>query len=437
VDEGWVEREAVRLHYLEWRPVETPRTPAVFLLHGLSSNARVWARLAARLPHRQIVALDQRSHGLSDRPPTGNALEDVVADAAHAIRKLAPCRPLVVGHSWGAAVALSLAAAHPELVSGLVVVDGAISSFSRLMSWEEAAQRMQPPLPTYRDLDAAAEAQAEYLGDAWGDDLREFVRAGLVEAPAGGLVSTLTADVRREILRDLYEFQPELLFAEVQGPVLLAMAGLLWPGAPSEFAERRRRSVEEAVEVRPDAQVRWYESRHDVPLIRPAELADDVERTAIAAEFTVLAQQAAELIRRTGLDWTRPVHGTGGWNAKDVLAHLSSSQAATAGVIGAPPRTERDGAHSAFDPARWNDSQLRRRRERTPVELADEMRRGAEQAHAALMGAGLDVPTAVGTFAGLPLRDAMERMLAHQRGHLGELQAAMALSGDSTSGAGK
>jgi len=430
VDEGWVERGGARLHYLEWRPAESdghPPEPGLFLLHGLSSNARVWTRVARLLAARRIVALDQRSHGPSDSPDSGYALKDLVADAAHAIRELGLGRPLVAGHSWGAATALSLAATHPELASSLVVVDGPTSSFSRFMTWEQAAERMQPPLPVYPSLVEATAAQASALGEAWGDDLVDFVSAGLVETPGGGLTPTLTAPVRLQILRELYDFQPELLFASVEGPILLAMAGRVWPGAPAEFVERRRRSVEEVQELRPDAQVRWYESHHDVPLIRPAELAVDVARTAVAAGFWSLAREAAWMAASPRVGWSRPAQGERGeWNAKDVLAHVSSTQAAMAAVIAAPPPAGNEGAGAAaFDSARWNASQVRRRKERTPAELADEMRRGAEQVQAALMGADLDTPIRIGPYEGVSLNVAMEAMLRHQRGHLAELRAAL------------
>jgi pimeloyl-ACP methyl ester carboxylesterase len=429
VRDGWIERDGVRLHWLEWESEGPAREPALFLLHGLSSNARVWERMAARLPGRRIVAVDQRSHGRSDRPAAGYDMDELVADAAHVARALELGRPLVAGHSWGAQVALSLAAEHPELAAGLVFVDGPAVSFSRFMTWEQAASVMQPPLPVYRDLDEAAAAQRQYTGDAWGDDLRDFVSAGVVAVDGGGFASTLTADVRLQILRNLYDAQPELLFASVEGPILLAMAGLLWDGAPSEFAERRRRGVDEVVELRPDAQVRWYESRHDVPLIRPAELALDVERTAIAAAYRTLARDAAALAAKGRLDWTRPAHGDeAGWTAKDLLAHLSSTQAAMPAVIGASPApvpAADGGDRPAFDAIRWNASQLRRRQDRSPAQLADEMRLGAEQIHAALLAADLSRPAAVGNFAGLPLAEAMERMLDHQRTHLGELKTAL------------
>jgi len=480
VHEGRLEREGVGLHYLEWRPAGPPREPSLLLLHGLSSNARIWERMAALLPGRRIVALDQRSHGLSDRPDSGHTLDDVTADAAHAIRELGLGRPLVVGHSWGAAVALALASAQPELAGGLVVVDGGTSSFSRFMTWEDAAARMQPPLPTYRDAEEAAAARAADLEQAWADDLMAFVRAGLVEVPTEGFTSTLTAAARLEILRDLYDFQPELLFAEVQGPILLAMAGQTWPGAPPEFAERRRRSAEEVLELRPDAQLRWYDSRHDVPLIRPlelaadvelaldevdgfiaigadgkvtvysgkvdlgtgvrtalaqlvrpAELAADVERTAIATAFRAVARDAGALAANPALDWRRPAHGDGdGWDARQLLAHLSSTQAALPAIIAAsPPPPQGDGAggdgRPAFDPNRWNESQQRRRAERRPSELAYELVRGAEGVHAALMDADLAAETGLGRFAGLPLGEGMEAMLRHQRAHLADLGSAL------------
>lgn len=280
--EGWLERAGVRLHYIEWEPDGPAREPALFLLHGLSSNALVWSRLGSALRDRRLVALDQRSHGLSDRPPEGYSSAELVEDATTAIRELGLGRPLLAGHSWGASIALELAATHPELASGLVFVDGPTTAVSRFMSWEETLVRMQPPLPIYANLGQAIAAQLEYLGDAWADDLVPFVRAGLVEVD-GGLASTLTAHVRRQILEMLYNFDPLLFFPGVAGPVLVAVAAQLWPGASQEFAELRRRAVEAVVAVRGDARVRWYDSRHDIPVIRPQELGADIERTAAAA----------------------------------------------------------------------------------------------------------------------------------------------------------
>lgn len=84
---------------MEWAPSGAPERPAFLLLHGLSSNSRYWERVARRMTNRGRVALDQRSHGLSDAPPTGYGLDVLAADAGHVIREPELNRPVVVGHS--------------------------------------------------------------------------------------------------------------------------------------------------------------------------------------------------------------------------------------------------------------------------------------------------------------------------------------------------
>ncbi len=262
-DEGYIEREGVRLHWLEWAPSGTPEPPAILLLHGLSSNARYWERVARRMTNRRLVALDQRSHGLSNAPPTGYAMDVLAADAAHAIRELGLDRPVVVGHSWGGTVALAVA-----------VMDGPIGAMSERITWEDASRMMQPPLPRYRSFEEAFEAKRQELGEAWGEDLQQFVKSGL-RRDGDSRVLTLTAPVRLQILEQLYRFRPEVALANIDVPLLVGLAASD-PGMRAWKEEGARR----VQEMRPDADIRWYESRHDIPLIRPDEVATDLEALA-------------------------------------------------------------------------------------------------------------------------------------------------------------
>src|SRR5258708_5174695 len=205
-DEGYLEREGVRLHCLGWPPSGMPEPPALLLLHGLSSNARYWERVARRMPNRRLVALDQRSHGLSDAPPTGYGMDVLAADAGHGIRELGLDRPVVVGHSCGGTVALEDGATLSELVSGVAVLDGPIAPTSERITWEDASRMMQPPLPRYRSLEEAFEAKRQELGEAWGEDLQQFVKSGL-RRDGDSWVLTLTAPVRLQILEQLYRFR--------------------------------------------------------------------------------------------------------------------------------------------------------------------------------------------------------------------------------------
>jgi len=273
-DEGYLEREGVRLHWLEWAPPGTPEPPAILLLHGLSSNARYWERVARRMTNRRLVALDQRSHGLSDAPPTGYGLDVLAADAAHAIRALGLNRPVVVGHSWGGTVALEVGATPGELVSGVAVMDGPIASISERITWEDASRMMQPPLPRYASLEEAFEANRQMLGEAWGEDLQAFVKAGL-RRDGDSWMLTLTAPVRLQILEQLYQFRPEVALAAIDAPLLVGLAAA--DTAMRAWKEEGARRVQE---IHPDADIRWYDSRHDIPLIRPGEIATDLETLA-------------------------------------------------------------------------------------------------------------------------------------------------------------
>jgi pimeloyl-ACP methyl ester carboxylesterase len=270
-DEGYLDRDGVRLHWMEWAPTSTPQAPALLLLHGLSSNGRYWDRVARRMTDRRLVALDQRSHGLSDAPPTGYGLDLLAADAGSVIRELGLARPVVVGHSWGGTVALEVGATLSELVSGVAVVDGPIASISKRITWEDASRMMQPPLPRYRSLEEAFEESRQMLGEAWGEDLQPFVKGGL-RRDDDAWVLTLTAPVRLQILDQLYQFRPEDAVAAIAAPLLVGLAA-------SETAMRawKEEGARRLQTIRPDAEIRWYDSRHDIPLIRADEVASDLD----------------------------------------------------------------------------------------------------------------------------------------------------------------
>lgn len=276
---SWLHRDGIRLHYLEWAPDGAAAEPAVLLLHGLSSNARYWERVARHLRGRRLVALDQRGHGLTGRAPNSPAVPDgyrmdaLIDDAAFAISKLDLDKPVVVGHSWGATVALELVGTRPALASGLVFIDGPVQSAANFFSWEEAQRIMQPPLPRFATFaEAVAESRRDFEG-AWDDDLEAFVTARIVP-DRDKLILTLTAPARLELLRGLYESQPEMLWPQVGVPAvaLLALQSFARISRSTETGAARL-SV-----VAPRVEVRWLDTPHDIPLFKPAEVAAEIER---------------------------------------------------------------------------------------------------------------------------------------------------------------
>jgi pimeloyl-ACP methyl ester carboxylesterase len=120
----YISVERVRLHYLE-RGEGRP----VLLLHGNVVTADDFALsglldLAAGRQCR-VVAFDRPGFGYSNRPLGAMWSPQRQADLLRkALETLGMRRPVVVGHSWGALVALALALDHREAVSGLVLLSG-------------------------------------------------------------------------------------------------------------------------------------------------------------------------------------------------------------------------------------------------------------------------------------------------------------------------
>jgi lipase len=101
----------------------TAGSPVLVCLHGVTSQGRHFAGLAERLADRfHVLALDLRGHGASTWEPPWN-LEQHVADVLDA----APAeRSIWVGHSFGGRIAYEVAAAAPDRVERLVLLDPAI-----------------------------------------------------------------------------------------------------------------------------------------------------------------------------------------------------------------------------------------------------------------------------------------------------------------------
>jgi pimeloyl-ACP methyl ester carboxylesterase len=282
--DGWLERDGIGLHFLDWKAEAGANGSPMLLLHGLSSNAHYWDRLSTHLGDRRLVALDQRGHGLTGRlpgmppVPAGFAMDELIADAVYVIEQLDLSQPLVAGHSWGATVALELVARRPRLASALVFIDGPIQSASNLFSWEEAQGFMQPPLPRYSLFAEAVDDVRRDFEGAWGDDLEPFVMSRLVQ-DGTSFVLTLTSDVRLELLRGLYDSPVDQLWSQLASPAL----ALLARGGPGTMTDWRERGVRQLARTAPDVRVAWFDTPHDIPIHAPEAVAAEI-RTLVASE---------------------------------------------------------------------------------------------------------------------------------------------------------
>jgi len=99
--------------------------PPVLMIHGASANAREFtSSFAPRLEDSlRLLMADRPGHGWSDRFDGAERLGAQARQMAGVLDQLAPGqKAVIVGHSFGGAVALRLALDRPDLVAGLVLL---------------------------------------------------------------------------------------------------------------------------------------------------------------------------------------------------------------------------------------------------------------------------------------------------------------------------
>ncbi len=112
----------VRLSAIDISP-DHPQRTFVFI-HGFGGQAQQWHyQLQAFSLENRVIALDLRGHGLSDQPASGYDMPQLVQDLETALTLLKVKGKIVlVGHSFGGAVATEYALKHPDRVERLVIM---------------------------------------------------------------------------------------------------------------------------------------------------------------------------------------------------------------------------------------------------------------------------------------------------------------------------
>jgi pimeloyl-ACP methyl ester carboxylesterase len=91
------------------------------LIHGSWGERQTWGLVVPALAASfRVISYDRRGHGESTAPPDVGTVHDDVADVVRLIDALGDGRANVVANSYGACIALRLAAAHPERVARMV-----------------------------------------------------------------------------------------------------------------------------------------------------------------------------------------------------------------------------------------------------------------------------------------------------------------------------
>jgi lipase len=147
------------LHVHRYGPSGPVRMLAV---HGLTGHGQRWQHLADYVPEITIAAPDLVGHGRSSWAAPWTIDANVAAFAA-LLDDQATTPVLVVGHSFGGALAMHLAAARPDQVSALLLLDPAVGLDG---TWTRDIADAMLSSPDYPD---PAEAREEKAGGSWAD----------------------------------------------------------------------------------------------------------------------------------------------------------------------------------------------------------------------------------------------------------------------------
>jgi pimeloyl-ACP methyl ester carboxylesterase len=153
----------------------SPSDPPVLLVHGVTSNAGIWWRVAPAIAAagRRAVAIDMPGHGRTAKGARSHLLGDTAAELAAFVRAAGLDAPglAVVGHSWGGAVSAHLPAAGLRPTT-LVLVDPPVLTLGHLealtkdpserdyATLEEAVEAVGAANPSWSEGDVAAKAVA-------------------------------------------------------------------------------------------------------------------------------------------------------------------------------------------------------------------------------------------------------------------------------------
>lgn len=113
----------------EWLPTRddaSVEAPVAVLVHGVTGWWRTWWRVGPAMADRgwRVIAVDQRGHGTSPRLEEPASLDDLADDLDASIERHAtPPVDVLIGHSLGAMVAMTLARRRPSIARRLVLED--------------------------------------------------------------------------------------------------------------------------------------------------------------------------------------------------------------------------------------------------------------------------------------------------------------------------
>ena len=282
--ESWVSANGIDICYLDWGGEGEP----LLALHGLASSSHWYDLVAPHLqPKYRVIAPDQRGHGKTYQANTGYDWQTLATDAIALLDTLNISSASVFGHSWGATVALNIAARFSSRVTHLGLLDGGFSSNPTSMgTWEDFKRRAKP-----RDVSGTREEFVsrlrEQLSFCWDEHVERIVQTMVYEDEYGQINDILRPENHQQVMRAIWEEPAASVYGKISCPTVLIPARPTRRRANSERALLKQEAVKYAEQTIPNCQVEWIlETVHDIGYHKPLELARTMENFLRLPEST-------------------------------------------------------------------------------------------------------------------------------------------------------
>ncbi|GAA0492736.1 alpha/beta hydrolase [Salinibacillus aidingensis] len=254
----------------EWGDKES-RT--LVLLHGMGSTGLNFSEWTQHLKEDfHIVALDLPGHGRTHPFPDEEDYHPsyIANQLGKQIKKAEKSGVILVGHSWGAHLALYIAKAFPELVDGVVLLDGGYLQIDKISKLEDELEQVekvynQVRFPSWEAFIEAEKSETNH----WSDELEKAAKAQMTERD-GEVRLAASVPTTRGIIKGIFSEPTRDVFSCIDCPVLLLISTI-----PEELEELRREAIGEMKQKMMNLNsIAIPDTTHNIYVDAPEDVAD-------------------------------------------------------------------------------------------------------------------------------------------------------------------
>lgn len=277
------------------RDFEDPRQLPVVLLHGLTQQRHYWDPVLSRLNLAHVIVVDQRGHGDASGPEISAdgdfSMNRLAQDVVEILDAAGIDQAVVVGHSWGASVALHAAARHRSRIRAAALIDGGIFGPRHLVgpagAHNDVREALRPPPLGMLEPTLWRAIEQGDLSPYWSDEVRSALEPTFRVDDTGHVFTRLGMDRHMAVLDGLFDYDPATDIADMSCPVWVVVceerSAAVSPGSDEDpdatmsaaWAMARQTSMDS---LGPAFFLqKWFGALHDVPLQWPALVAGLVE----------------------------------------------------------------------------------------------------------------------------------------------------------------